>query len=107
MTKIRVNLSLLYEYEESFAEAARTLGGIPFDAKNALMTKTYVLDKYIRIAMLYLQVDDSVSAEQFINRASMLVGSPEIDATTKQTYKACYARILDSKRRFLDAAGRY
>ena len=35
----------------------------------------YRLDKNIKIAMLYLEDDDAVSAEAFIKKASALIGS--------------------------------
>jgi len=39
-------------------------------------------------------------------QASPLIGSCN-DSNVELQYKACYARILDSKRRFLEAAQRY
>ena len=51
--------------------------------------------------MLYLQDDDSVSAETFINRASLLV-TEETDGELRLQHR-CAARILDAKRKFLEA----
>eukprot|EP00951_Prasinocladus_malaysianus_P046259 scaffold633740_cov55-Prasinocladus_malaysianus.AAC.1 len=53
-----------------------------------------------------MQDDDPVNAEVFIKKAHVLMSSCTDPATTLQ-YKVCYARILDSKRRFLEAATRY
>ncbi len=40
----------------------------------------YRLDKNIKIAMLYLEDDDAVSAEAFIKKASALIGSCKASA---------------------------
>lgn len=116
----------------------------------------YKLGKNIKIAMLYLEDDDAVAAEQYIKKASSLlsgckvrlqlpasraaapehkkgrapaapaslagghvlacaclcrnVAPPRVVPQNEELelqYKTCYARILDSKRRFLEAATRY
>merc|ERR1711920_952038 len=56
--------------------------------------------------MLYLQESESVSAETFINRASLLIDEGTTPALKLQ-HKVCYARILDAKRKFLEAASRF
>lgn len=60
----------------------------------------------MKIARLYLEDEDAAMAESFINRASML------NAETKNEnlqifYKVCYARVLDYRRKFIEAAQRY
>lgn len=60
----------------------------------------------MKIARLYLEDDDPIQAEAYINRASLLQGE------TKKTelhvlYKVCYARVLDYRRKFIEAAQRY
>uniref|UniRef100_A0A453IR80 COP9 signalosome complex subunit 4 n=1 Tax=Aegilops tauschii subsp. strangulata TaxID=200361 RepID=A0A453IR80_AEGTS len=50
--------------------------------------------------------DDAVNAEAFINKASFLVTNSNQEVLNLQ-YKVCYARILDLKRKFLEAALRY
>lgn len=57
----------------------------------------YKLETYLMIARLYLEDDDPVKAEAYINRASLL------QAETKNEellvlYKSCYARVLDYRR---------
>lgn len=66
----------------------------------------YKLETYLKIARLYLEDEDAAMAESFINRASML------NAETKNEnlqifYKVCYARVLDYRRKFIEAAQRY
>ena len=61
---------------------------------------------YVKITMLYLEDDNAVDAERSFVKANTLINSVEDkDLTIK--YQACYARIADSKRRFLDAAMKY
>lgn len=69
-------------------------------------TVDYKLETYLKIARLYLEDDDPIQAEAYINRASLLQGE------TKKTelhvlYKVCYARVLDYRRKFIEAAQRY
>jgi len=71
-----------------------------------VLEDNYKVEKYIKIAMLYLQDEESVSAETFINRASLLISEDTSDRLRLQ-HKVCYARILDAKRKFLEAATRY
>ena len=66
----------------------------------------YKLDTYLKIARLYLEDDDPVQAEAYINRASLL----QNESTNEQLqvhYKVCYARVLDYRRKFIEAAQRY
>jgi len=103
---IREHLADIYEKEEDWAAAAKMLAGIPLDSGIRVLDDTYKVKKYIKIAMLYLQDDESVTAETYINRASLLIADETPDALKLQ-HKVCYARILDSKRKFLEAANRY
>lgn len=69
-------------------------------------TVDYKLETYLKIARLYLEDDDPVQAEAYINRASLLQG--ETKKTELQVlYKVCYARVLDYRRKFIEAAQRY
>nr|XP_020140856.1 COP9 signalosome complex subunit 4 [Microcebus murinus] len=66
----------------------------------------YKLETYLKIARLYLEDDDPVQAEAYINRASLL----QNESTNEQLqihYKVCYARVLDYRRKFIEAAQRY
>lgn len=60
-------------------------------------TVDYKLETYLKIARLFLEDDDPVQAEAYINRASLLqaeTGSEELQVL----YKVCYARVLDYRR---------
>lgn len=66
----------------------------------------YKLETYLKIARLYLEDDDPVQAEAFINRASLLQAETK-NEQLQIYYKVCYARVLDYRRKFIEAAQRY
>ncbi|PKA59925.1 COP9 signalosome complex subunit 4 [Apostasia shenzhenica] len=101
----REKLAELYESERQWSKAAQMLSGIDLDS-GIRIDDAKKLAKCVKIATLYLEDDDSVNAEAFVNKASFLVGNSQHEAISLQ-YKVCYARILDLKRKFLEAALRY
>lgn len=103
---IREQLATVHEAYEEWSQAARALAGIDLDSGMRVVDPEYKLVKNVKIAMLFLEDDDAVSAEQFIKKASSLLSSCKNEEIELQ-YKTCYARVLDSKRRFLEAATRY
>lgn len=66
----------------------------------------YKLETYLKIARLYLEDEDAAQAESFINRASMLQADTKSE-NLQILYKVCYARVLDYRRKFIEAAQRY
>ncbi|CAN7991968.1 unnamed protein product, partial [Ixodes pacificus] len=66
----------------------------------------YKLETYLKIARLYLEDEDPVQAEAYINRASLLQAETKNDQLHIY-YKVCYARVLDYRRKFIEAAQRY
>ena len=116
MAAIRENLCKLHEEDEEWSLAARALAGIDLDSGVRSVDETYKLATCVKIAMLYLEDDDAVSAETHVKRASFLLAARDTDGEANTDprhkalelqYKVCYARVLDSKRRFLEAAMRY
>ncbi|PKU71304.1 COP9 signalosome complex subunit 4 [Dendrobium catenatum] len=101
----REKLADLYESEKQWSKAAQMLSGIDLDS-GIRIDDAKKLSKCVKIATLYLEDDDAVNAEAFINKASFLVGNSQQESVSLQ-YKMCYARILDLKRKFLEAALRY
>jgi len=100
---IRQNLALVFESEEEWKEAALTLIGIPLDR---VLDVEYKADIYVKIAQLFLENDDPVQAEIFINRAAELIHNVK-EERLKLRYKVCFARIMDYKRQFMKAAMKY
>lgn len=66
----------------------------------------YKLETYLKIARLFLEDSDPVQAEAFINRASLLQAETK-NESLHVLYKVCYARVLDYRRKFIEAAQRY
>ncbi|XP_033755568.1 COP9 signalosome complex subunit 4-like [Pecten maximus] len=103
---IRQHLADIYERELSWREAANVLVGIPLETGQKQYATDYKLETYLKIARLYLEDEDPVQAEAYINRASLL----QADTRNEELqihYKACYARVLDYRRKFIEAAQRY
>lgn len=66
----------------------------------------YKLETYLKIARLFLEEDDPIQAEAYINRASLLQADTKFEKLSI-LYKVCYARVLDYRRKFIEAAQRY
>jgi COP9 signalosome complex subunit 4 len=103
---IRQNLAGIYERQEQWREAANVLGQIPLETGQRQYTVDYKLETYLKIARLYLEDEDSAMAEAYINRASMLQTETK-NENLQILYKVCYARVLDYRRKFIEAAQRY
>jgi len=103
---VRVDLAKIYEEEEEWKEAAKILMAIPLDTGQRVLEPEYKVNIYVKIAQLFLEDDESVQAESYINRASELMHQCK-DETLKLRYKVCFARIMDYKRQFMKAAMRY
>ncbi|GMF65320.1 unnamed protein product [Phytophthora lilii] len=102
----RESLAAMYMDEEEYIEAAKALAAINLESSTRQYSDVEKAEKYVKIAELYLQEDETVDAENFINRASRFIHNVE-DWALKLRFQVSYARILDSKRKFLDAALRY
>lgn len=101
--RIRELLGAVLAEMEDYIGAARVLSAINMDG--ARYSDAQKAEQYVRITELFLEVDETVEAEMYVNRASQFVYS--CDPLVQVRHKVSYARILDSKRRFLDAAHRY
>ena len=73
---------------------------------NRAFSEQQKADIYIKIAETYLADDETVDAENFVNRASGLMEAVD-DWLLQLRYRTTYARVLDSNRKFLEAALRY
>lgn len=106
VASIRQHLADIYERHQQWREAAAVLVGIPLETGQKQYTIDYKLETYLKIARLYLEDDDPVQAEAFINRASLLQAESK-NEQLQVYYKVCYARVLDYRRKFIEAAQRY
>jgi len=104
---LREGMAAALERAEDYAGAARALAGINLESGPRAASAHHRLATYVRIAMLFLEDGDAVSAETYTKRASPLVAAVADSPGLELQYKTCYARVLDSKRKFLEAATRY
>ncbi|KAG2006404.1 hypothetical protein GB937_008692 [Aspergillus fischeri] len=105
-SQIREILADAYESQEEYAAAARALQGIHIDSSQRLVSDAAKVRLWIRIVRLYLEEDDTTSAEGFLNKIKNLPSKIE-DHELKLHFKLSQARILDARRRFLDASQEY
>jgi len=103
---IRVALADIYEQRHEWREAARILIAIPLDSGQRVLSPEEKVQIYVKIARLFLEDEESVQAEAYINRASELIHLCK-QSSLQTAYKVCFARILDYKRAFLKASLRY
>lgn len=68
------------------------------DSGTRTISEDYKIKIFIRIVRLYLEDEDSVSADAYLNRASML--NPQ-DRIMQLQLQACQAKSMDFKRQFL------
>lgn len=115
----------LLEQDEEFPEAAKVLIGIPLESGSRCVLAfhgshfsgcvdyctvhspdDYKLRVYIRIVRLFLEEEDSTSADTYFNRASLLAHCAK-DLETQLQFKLCQARMFDYSRRFAEASSKY
>ena len=103
---LREVLADAYQESDDFLEAAKMLQGIQLDSsQRQIPDKTKVMT-WMRICRLYLEEDDTVNAETYLNRAKNLLYKVN-DTELELTFQLSQARILDSNRKFLDASSAY
>ena len=118
---MRQHLADIYEREQNWGQAARVsvlsssifciplfskvLVGIPLETGQKQYSVDYKLETYLKIARLYLEDEDPVQGEAYINRAAILLTQTKNDGL-QIIYKVCQGRVLDYKRKFIEAASR-
>ncbi|CAG9938318.1 unnamed protein product [Clonostachys rosea f. rosea IK726] len=99
-------IATAHEENEDFVEAARTLSEILLDSSQRQVSVKHKAEIWIRIVRNYLEVDDSTSAETYINKLKNIMHQIE-DPDLTLHFKLSQARIQDAKRDFLSAANKY
>ncbi|WQF77712.1 Putative proteasome component (PCI) domain, winged helix-like DNA-binding domain superfamily [Colletotrichum destructivum] len=103
---IRELVAEAHENNEDFLDAAKTLAEIPLDGSQRKVTNDDKARVWVRIARNYLEVDDTTAAETYVNKLKNIMHTVQ-DRDLDLHFKLSQARILDSKRDFLGASGRY
>ncbi|KAJ3019173.1 UNVERIFIED_CONTAM: COP9 signalosome complex subunit 4 [Siphonaria sp. JEL0065] len=114
IAQTRMHLAALLEANQDWAEAAKVLMAMPLDSGHRQVDDLTKAQVYVRIVRLLLEDEDSVSAESYLNRASLLVNKQEFEDNKSHEalllslqFKASQARLLDFKRLFQLAAQKY
>jgi len=103
---LRELIATAHEANEDFVDAARVLAEIPLDTSQRRVADDEKVKIWIRIVRNHLEVDDSTSAETYLNKLKNVmhtISDPELNLH----FKLSAARIQDSKRQFLAAAQSY
>jgi hypothetical protein len=98
---IREGVAAVYEAEESWSLAAQTLAGIELDSGQRVLESSYKLEKCVKIAQLYLEDDDALSAETFIKKAAFLVADSNDEALERARGPSSPPRCLSFAPRFI------
>ena len=104
--ELRYLLADAYEAQEDWAESAKILQGIQLESSQRKIDDHEKVDTWIRICRLYLEDDDTTTAETYLNRAKNLLYKVD-DPVLQINFQLSQARILDAQRRFLDASSTY
>jgi len=107
---IREILADGYEAEEEYSAAAKALQGINLDSTQRQVPDRKKVETWIRIVRDFLEDDDTVAAQAGLNKIKnaaaaipVLKDSPDL----RLLYQLSQARILDSRRDFLNASAEY
>ncbi|MCJ1479274.1 hypothetical protein MMC13_007959 [Lambiella insularis] len=103
---IREILADAFQEEEDYVEAAKILQGLQLESSQRKVSDDIKVRTWIRICRLYLEEDDTTSAESYLNRAKNLLYKID-DVKLILMFQLSQARILDSRRKFLDASQAY
>lgn len=106
LTAVRDKVASEYEARGEYEKAAEELTHVPFDISSAPSNGVPLLRYNLRIARLFISAGLTEKAELYINRANTQL--PQcMDEDVRLQHRFCQARILDSKRKFEDAAMKY
>lgn len=103
---IREILAEAYQESDDFVEAAKMLAGIQLESSQREVTDDSKVKTWMRICRLYLEEDDTMTAEIYLNRAKNLLYKVD-NQELKLQFQLSQARILDARRSFLDASQAY
>ena len=103
---IREIMADAYTGQEDFIDAAKMLQGIQLESSQRKISDDDKVRTWMRICRLYIEEDDTTSAESYLNRAKNLLYKVG-DAELNLQFHLSQARILDARRRFLDASSAY
>jgi COP9 signalosome complex subunit 4 len=95
-----------HETNEDNLEAAKILAEIPLDSSQRKVSNEDRVRVWVRIVRNYLEVDDTVSAETYLNKLKNIIYQVT-DPALNLHFRLSQARIQDAKREFLSASQAY
>jgi len=95
-----------HEHNEDFRDAAVLLAEIPLDSSQRRVSNEDKARVWVRIVRNYLEVDDSTSAESYLNKLKNVMHTVG-DNDLNLHFRLSQARINDAKREFLAASQAY
>lgn len=104
--QLRDVLAETYTKMEEYSRAAQALEGINLDSSQRKMTDEDKMRVLMRICRLWLEDDDTVKAEAYLNRMKSIIHNVRNEELSLN-FQLSQARIMDSSRRFLDASQAY
>ena len=92
----------------SILGAANALAGIALENSarawpSPVAKATAVAEHYVKVAEAFLLEDETVDAENYVNKAMTWIGEVT-DKHLQLRYKATHGKVLDASRKFLEAA---
>ncbi|KAH6648405.1 hypothetical protein BKA67DRAFT_594027 [Truncatella angustata] len=104
--EIRLLIADGHESNEDNLEAAKALAEIPLDSAQRKVTNEDRARIWVRIVRNYLEVDDTTSAESYLNKLKNIIYTVS-DPSLNLHFKLSQARIQDANRSFLSACQAY
>lgn len=107
---LRETLADGYEEQEDWSAAAKALQGIHLESTQRQVADVAKVKIWVRIVRCFLEDDDTVSAETALNRIKNSTAAAQVLQTSPDLalhYQLSQARILDSRRDFLNASAEY
>ncbi|KAI0838837.1 hypothetical protein F5Y06DRAFT_266660 [Hypoxylon sp. FL0890] len=95
-----------HETNEDHVSAAQALAEIPLDSSSRRVTPEDRVRVWVRIVRNYLEVDDTTSAETYLNKLKNVIYQVS-DPALNLHFRLSQARIQDAKREFLSASQAY
>ncbi|KAI1100223.1 hypothetical protein F4804DRAFT_54346 [Jackrogersella minutella] len=95
-----------HEANDDHRSAALALAEIPLDSSSRRVTPEGRVQVWVRIVRNYLEVDDTTSAETYLNKLKNVIWEVS-DPSLNLHFRLSQARIQDAKREFLPASQAY
>ncbi|ORY62484.1 COP9 signalosome complex subunit 4 [Pseudomassariella vexata] len=105
-TTIQELIADAHENNEDNLEAAKVLAEIPLDSSQRKVTNEEKVKIWVRIVRNYLEVDDTTTAETYLNKLKNVIYTVS-DPALNLHFKLSQARIQDAKRAFLASSQAY